>query len=662
MKVKLLVLVLMAGSVCNAQPVFNWARSFGDANDDQGKSIAFDALGNVYVAGVFKGTADFDPGAGTHTLTANGSSQDIFIAKYNSGGDYVWAVNLGNSNDEMVNKIAVDAGGNVYATGYFFGTVDFDPGVTDQNLTAIGYTDAFVFKLDALGNYVWAKQIGGAGSGGEIGQSITVDASGNILIVGYYDGTPDLDPGTNTQIMPFAGSQDLFICKWDASGNYIWGKTINGISVENSYSITTDASDNVYTTGYFNSATLDFDPGPGTENLSVTGVVDIFILKLNANGNFVWVKQMGGVGATSVTRAIGVDALGNVIISGGFIGTTDFDPGTGAANLTSTGTDIFVAKLNTTGDLVWAKLIKGSGDEITYSLALDAAGNVYMTGAYNNSPDFDPDATGTFNLANAGIYDAFIAKWNTSGDFVWAKNLGGSGIDMGFDIAVNGADNLYTTGYFRETADFDPDAGTQNLTATGATGGSDVFVARFIPSVSLPLSLLQLQAENNGGSVQLQWQTTQEENTASFIIERSADGKSFSAIGSVKAVNNAAFKNNYTFIDAQPVNGTGFYRLKMIDLDGRFTYSHNVSVRRNNNSVLQISPNPANNVLYVQAKGNEPVTVQITDVNGRVLQQQRVILNGNTSFTINIQQLLPGNYYLLVKGKEIKQVAQFIKP
>lgn len=661
MKLKLLALILLAGSFCNAQPVFNWAKSFGDANDDQGKSIALDATGNVYVAGFFKGTVDFDPGAATHTLTANGASQDIFIAKYNASGDYLWAVNVGNSSDEMVNKITVDASGNVYATGYFFGTVDFDPGATAQNLTCIGYVEAFVLKLDALGNYVWAKQIGGAGSGGEVGQSIAIDANGNILIAGYYDGTPDLDPGTNTQIMPFAGSQDLFICKWDASGAYIWGKSVNGISVENPSSITTDASGNVYTTGYFNSTAVDFDPGAGTQSFSAIGAADIFVLKLDANGNYIWAKQMGGAGATSVTQAIGVDASGNVFITGGFIGTTDFDPGISASNFTSAGTDIFIAKLNTAGAFVWAKQINGSGDELAYSLALDAAGNVYTVGTYNNNPDFDPDATATYTPGNAGLYDIFISKLNTNGDFVWAKNMGGSNADMGYDIALNGADNIYTTGYFRETADFDPDAGTQNLTAAGAVNGSDVFIARFIPLTSLPLTLLQFQAENNGSLVQLQWQTSQEENTASFAVERSADGKTFTTIGTVKAVNNASFKNSYALTDAQPLNGTAYYRLKMIDIDGRFTYSQFVSVRNNYNAALQIAPNPASNVLYVQAKGKGQVTVQITDINGRILQQQRVMLTGNTSFTVNIQQLLPGSYYLIVKGNQLNQIEQFIK-
>lgn len=662
MKLKLLALILLAGSFCNAQPVFNWAKSFGDANDDQGKSIALDATGNVYVAGVFTGTADFDPGPAAHTLTANGSSQDIFIAKYNASGDYLWAVNIGNSNDEMVNKIAVDASGNLYATGYFYGTVDFDPGATAQNLTCIGYVEAFVLKLDALGNYVWAKQIGGAGSGGEVGQSVAVDANGNILIAGCYDGTPDLDPGINSQIMPFAGSQDAFICKWDASGNYIWGRSVNGPSIENPWSIATDATGNVYTAGHFIGSAVDFDPGAGIESISPVGSADIFILKLDINGNFVWVKQMGGAGATSVNRGIGVDASGNVIITGGFIGTTDFDPGAGVTNFTSTGTDIYAAKLTAAGGLVWAKQISGSSDELAQSLALDAAGNVYMAGTYGGTPDFDPDATATYTLANAGAYDIFVSKLNSTGDFVWARSMGGVNVDMGLDIAVNGADNIFTTGYFRETADFDPDAGTQNLTAAGAISGSDVFIARFIPSTSLPLTLLQFQAENNGNDVQLNWQTSQEENTTSFAVERSADGKTFTTIGTVKAVNNASFKNNYALTDAQPLNGTAYYRLKMIDIDGRFTYSQMVSVRRNdNNATLQLAPNPASNVLYVQAKGSEPVTVQITDMHSRLLQQQSRILNGNTSFSVNIGQLSPGIYYLTVKGKQLNLVQSFIK-
>jgi hypothetical protein len=659
MKIKLLALALLAGSFCKAQSIYNWVKYVGTTTDEQSKTIALDASGNVFVAGTFKGSVDFDPGTGSYPLSASGASQDIFITKYDASGNYLWAIKFGNANEDVINGIAVDATGNVYAVGYFAGTVDFDPGTGTHDLTAAGSADAFVLKLDAAGNYVWAKPIGGAGSGSEIGIAITIDASGNVITAGNYSGSvTDFDPGSGTQTLPHAGVTDIFICKWDASGNYIWAKSMGGNSVDSPVVITTDASGNVYTTGYFISATNDFDPGAGVTTIPNAGLTDIFISKLDVNGDFVWAKSMGSATYES-GQAIGVDGNGNVYITGGFAARIDFDPGAAAFELTPTGTDIFVLKLNAAGDFVWAKQIGGAGDQYANSLALDAAGNVYTTGYYTNTTDFDPDATSVYNLNNGGGNDIFISKLSAAGNFVWAKSISSANDQTGVAIAVNGIDNVYLTGHFKGTVDFDPGAGTQTRAASGT--GFDSFIAHYGPSSSLPLTLLNLQAENNGHDVRLKWQTSQEENTKAFVIERSADGKNFDAVGLVNAVNNASFKNNYTFNDAHPVNGTVYYRLKMTDMDGRFTYSHIVSVKGNYNGALQLSPNPTSNVLYVQAKGNEQVTARITDVNGRILQQQTVTLNGNTSFSVNIQALLPGHYYLTVKGNKMNLVQPFLK-
>jgi hypothetical protein len=278
-------------------------------------------------------------------------------------------------------------------------------------------------------------------------------------------------------------------------------------------------------------------------------------------------------------------------------------------------------------------------------------------GNFQNTADFDPNA-GTQQLTSEpGVSNIFISKLDATVNYVWAFQIGGVANESFPPFLMeNGEDNVFVAGNYWDVIDFDPTAGTQTLTSAG---DQDVFIVNLVP-VTLPLTLLQFQAESNGSNVQLQWQTTQEEHTASFVVERSMNGKSFTTIGSVAAAN-TSFKNNYTFTDAQPVNGTGFYRLKMLDIDGKFTYSRMVSVRRENNAALLLSPNPAVNTLYVQATGNEPVTVQISDVNGRILQQQKVTLNGNTSFAVNIQQLLPGNYYILVKGKELKLAQAFLK-
>src|SRR5262249_14945501 len=160
--------------------------------DDIGYSIAVDASGNVYTTGFFHGTVDFDPGSGTKNLVATGSNTDIFISKLDASGNYVWAKKIGGNTADIGYSIAFDASGNVYTTGSFQGTVDFDPGTGTQNLVASGSTEIFISELDASGNFVLAKHMGGGLYG--YGQCIKVDASGNIYTTGYFSGTADFDP------------------------------------------------------------------------------------------------------------------------------------------------------------------------------------------------------------------------------------------------------------------------------------------------------------------------------------------------------------------------------------------------------------------------------------------------------------------------------------
>ena len=190
-----------------------------------------------------------------------------------------WAKSFGGSGYNRGNSIAVDASGNVYTTGYFNGTGDFDPGPGTANLTPVGFVDVFVQKLDASGNFLWAKTFGGDSSG-DVGNSITVDASGNVYTTGYFVGTGDFDPGAGTANLTSAGLIDIFVQKLDASGNFIWAKSFGTTDSDVGNSITVDASGNVYTSGHF-SQTIDFDPGSGTTNLTSVGINDIFVLKMS---------------------------------------------------------------------------------------------------------------------------------------------------------------------------------------------------------------------------------------------------------------------------------------------------------------------------------------------------------------------------------------------
>jgi hypothetical protein len=195
---------------------FVWAKSFGGSSLDIGYSITVDSSGNVYTLGIFRGTADFDPGAGTTNLTSAGIN-DLFVSKLDSSGALLWVKSFGGSENEIGYEIAVDSSGNVYTTGYFPGTADFDPGAGISNLTAVGSDDGFVSKLDSSGNFVWAKSFGGSSS--DYLKSITFDSSGNIYTTGGFRDTVDFDPGAGTANLTSAGSADVFVLRLSSTDN-----------------------------------------------------------------------------------------------------------------------------------------------------------------------------------------------------------------------------------------------------------------------------------------------------------------------------------------------------------------------------------------------------------------------------------------------------------
>jgi len=381
-----------------------------------------------------------------------------------------WAKGMGSTNNDGGNSIAVDAHGNVYTSGYFNGTVDFDPGLGIFNLTSMGLDDIFISKFDAYGNFVWAKSIGGTNN--DWGNSIALDNSGNVYCTGYYCGTADFDPGVGTYNLTATGLKDIFILKLDSSGNFVWAKSIGNTGDDIGNLLVLDTSANVYITGYFQGI-VDFNPEIGAFNLTADST-DIFILKLDVLGNFVYAKSMGGNGE-DIGCSIALDSDGNVYTTGSFQGTSDFDPGAGIFNMTVSpdvsgvygNVDIFISKLNNLGNFVWAKSMGGDYYDYGYSIALDASSNVYTTGGFSTpSIDFDP-GVGTFYLTSNGSYDIFISKLDSSGNFIWAKSIGGNGEDFGYSLKTDAYGNVYTVGDFTDTVDFDPGVGLYNLSNGG---------------------------------------------------------------------------------------------------------------------------------------------------------------------------------------------------
>ncbi len=458
---------------------FIWARRLGGPDHDSAAGVAVDASGNVYATGHFTGTADFDPGRGTFNLVSAGSS-DIFISKLDSAGAFVWARQLGGTDSDGASGVALGlgAGGDVYTVGVFDGTADFDPGPVTYNLTSAGSSDVFVSKLDSMGNFIWARRLGGTDSDSPGG--VALDTSGSVYTAGSFRGTADFDPGAGTFNLTSTGTWDAFIVKLDSAGNLAWAKQLGGTDGDVAFGVALDAGGNVYTVGHFEE-TADFDPGPGTFDLTSVGYSDAFVSKLDSAGNFVWAKQLGGGSADHAT-GVALDAEGNVYIVGHFAGTADFDPGPDTFNMTAAGVtgfpEVFVSKLDSAGNFVWAVQLGGTDSDFGSSVAVDAGSNVYTVGVFDGTADFDPGPV-TYNLTSAGSSDMFVSKLNSAGAFVWAGQLGGTEYDSASSVAVDVGSNVYTVGGFPATADFDPGTGIYNLTPAGS---SDAFISKLGPS------------------------------------------------------------------------------------------------------------------------------------------------------------------------------------
>jgi N-acetylneuraminic acid mutarotase len=327
-------------------------------------------------------------------------------------------------------------------------------------------------SINAWAQCYWAKSIIGSASTGSpvsLVNSVTTDGNGNVFTTGFIaNGTFDFDPGPSV-FNKTVNDYTCFVSKLDSAGNFVWVKFFGGANPTTGscrgFSIKTDNTGNVYITGYF-SFTIDFDPGVGINNLSNgSGTPDAFICKLDNNGNFIWAKKVGSTGA-EYSNSIHLDPTGNVIISGYFTNTSDFDPGAAVFNLTSAGSDdIFILKLDNNGNFLWAKRIGSTTGDRSNSVTSDANGNIISTGYFQGTVDFDP-GTGTVNLVSTGSGDIFISKLDPNGNFVFAKKVGGTGNDFGNSIYSDQNGNILTAGNFAGTVDFDPGISTNNLTGT----------------------------------------------------------------------------------------------------------------------------------------------------------------------------------------------------
>ncbi|HOP40473.1 MAG TPA: SBBP repeat-containing protein, partial [Geobacteraceae bacterium] len=325
--------LILSANLAPAQgPVFDWVNGIEilgtNLGDSSCEDVKTDAMGNVISAGWFKGNIDFDtdPTFGVNTYLNSNGQQAGYLQKVDANGDFVWAVKLGSTGTVRLFGLDVDAAGNSYVSGYFFGTADMDPGSGVEELIAVGGADVFIVKINADGTLGWARQIGDVGN--EVGYSLVLDDAGNITLAGVFEGTVDMDPGTGTTQLTSVGYSDMFVSKLDPAGDLIWARQLSpttpGNGHEEELEHTIDGDGNLLVTGWF-TAGFDFDPGPAVLELNTTGNTDLFVLKLDPNGDLVWVKQVGSTSSAGTTTGEGIDTdlADNVYIAGRFTNITD---------------------------------------------------------------------------------------------------------------------------------------------------------------------------------------------------------------------------------------------------------------------------------------------------------------------------------------------------
>jgi hypothetical protein len=479
-KIVLFFALFLISIVYKAQLTYQWANSAGSAaNPEYGQAIASDPSGNVYVTGAFTGIVDFDPSAGTSTLSSLSGSQDIFLAKYDVNGAFLWVKQIAGTNTEKPFDLVADASG-AYLAGIFMGTVDFNPNAGINNITSLGGGsdgDGFFAKYDVNGNLTWVDRIGSTGNDRVIG--IAIDASQNVYVSGFIGANADMDPGAPVVTFAVAGTYNAFFGKYSSTGAYTFAKQITGGYSEGD-DINIDASGNIYLTGSY-ATSNDFDPSGGTANLSTASLtqLDVFLAKYTSAGLYTYAKQIGGIGVDIGFQVVS-DALGNVYLGGVFSSSCDFDPTAATSTLTSAGQgDLFVAKYDVSGNLTWKNGTGGTTNDYCYGLGLDASNNVYITGkVQGTNVDFDPSLSSALITASSSCM--YIASYSSAGNYLSLSSPGNIASE-GRGLLVNSS--LYVTGMFRNTGDFDFSASTANLTSLG---GDDVFFAKYNTCVGSP--------------------------------------------------------------------------------------------------------------------------------------------------------------------------------
>ncbi len=495
-------LFLFMGEGSFAQdPPFEWVTRDGGMSDEVGRSISMDSEGNIYITGDFEGQSRF----GESKLVSAGGS-DAFCSKYNSDGNIIWTIPIHGEDDVVGVSVENDQNNNVIITGRFKNSIEFG-GITAElvyaELTTNDAQNIFLCKYDPEGSLIWAKQAGG--SKGDAPYEITCDPDNNIYLTGYFQDHAYFD---QEEIIS-AGSLDLFIAKYDESGNLVWVQPSGGIGNDIGYGIAINPDRELYVTGTF-SAPLDFGiSGVTGENvmLSPIGAIDMFVAKFSSDGSIHWAQQAGTTIMDTDSTWFGTLCKGlsitchnsqdeNILyVTGRTVGDVQFTDTT----FSSTGT--YIAKYGDDGGFVHAF---NSGGYQGNAILTDPAGNLFITGYYSGETVFSGlHSFYVTTRTSKGESDIFVARYDSLCNLDWITTAGGyaqtSGVystDAGEDMLLDIHNNVFITGQFSDSYYGDARFGDIEIEAVG---GRDVFTAKIGLRIdSLSLENLSCDDEQDG--------------------------------------------------------------------------------------------------------------------------------------------------------------------
>jgi len=475
----------LAQSNGQSLPFYSWTQAFHTQDDGAAECTCLDTdpNGDIFCAGPFQGTVDFDPSVGLDLRTAKGQ-QDLFIGRFHKDGSRAWVRTLGGPGaawDDSIGDMTIDRLGNVVFAGGFASTVDFDPGEGTDLRTAIGMQDGFVTQLGPDGSYRWTQVLGGREAIVTI-KGLCLDASGNEYLTGSFTGSVDFDPGAGVDLHKAAeGYVSEFVTKLYADGSYAWTRTLGGPFYAYGVKVQADRQGGIYVAGRYNAyMDVDFDPRPGIDLHDCHGDCDIFITKFDTDGTYLWTKTLGGAG-WDLPYDLCLDAAGNLYLTGTFSLLVDFDPGDGEDYLYSPYQHVgtcFLTKLDPNGRYGWTTTI-GSDEVLSAGTAVrvDPMGNSYVIGE-RLIAGFQPEEIPSGKSPRS---DVFLSEIDPNGHVMWTQQwhavIEGRIIEpdfyspwkWGLGLAPDG--DLVVSGRFSGGVDFDPGEGTDSHVSTGLFDG-----------------------------------------------------------------------------------------------------------------------------------------------------------------------------------------------